>query len=226
MSERRYSDADAAEIFRRATEAQHATPQSLPSSAEGLTLAQLQAIGREVGIPGELVAQAARSLTRPGTPTSRRFLGLPLGVGRTVELDRRLSEAEWEQLVVDLRETFDARGTVRSEGGFRQWTNGNLQVLLEPTPSGHRVRLRTLKGNARAWMSVGLGAMGMSAVLWVVSLVAPGAGNPGGGALALALMGLGTFGLGAIQLPAWARRRREQMEAIASRLDSSLSSGE
>jgi hypothetical protein len=33
MPERRYSDADAAEIFRRATEAQHATPHALPNSA-------------------------------------------------------------------------------------------------------------------------------------------------------------------------------------------------
>jgi hypothetical protein len=217
MPERRYSDADAAEIFRRATEAQHATPHALPNSAEGLTLSELQAIGREVGIPADLVAGAAHSLARNGTPTSRRFLGLPIGVGRTVELDRRLNEAEWEQLVVDLRETFDARGSLRIEGSFRQWTNGNLQALLEPTPTGHRLRLRTIKGNALAYMTMGLGLIGISVALAVASLVGA---SDADALLPLTAMGLGMFGVGAIQLPGWARRRREQMEAIAARLDS------
>jgi hypothetical protein len=216
MPERRYSDADAAEIFRRATEAQHATPHALPNSAEGLTLSELQAIGREVGIPADLVAGAARSLARNGTPTSRRFLGLPVGVGRTVELDRRLSEAEWEQLVVDLRETFDARGNLRVEGSFRQWTNGNLQALLEPTPGGHRLRLRTIKGNALGYMTLGLGLVGTGVALALAALV--GASNAANAFLPLTALGLGAFGVGAIQLPGWARRRREQMEAIAARL--------
>jgi hypothetical protein len=69
-----------------------------------------------------------------------RAAGLPIGVGRTVELDRPRSDSDWERLVADLRETFEARGMVRYDGPFRQWTNGNLQALIEPTPSGHRLR--------------------------------------------------------------------------------------
>ena len=42
---------------------------------------------------------------------------------------------------MDLRGTFDARGSVREDGFFRPWTNGNLQALLGSTESGHRVRL-------------------------------------------------------------------------------------
>ncbi len=90
MTERRYSEEEVAAVFERATEAQQTARRQLPPG-EGLTLADLQEIGREVGIPPELVAQAARSMDQGRRPASRTFLGLPIGVGRTIDLDRRLS---------------------------------------------------------------------------------------------------------------------------------------
>jgi len=44
----------------------------------------------------------------PGTKLPEAALCELFGVGRTVDLERRLTDAEWDQLVVDLRETFDA----------------------------------------------------------------------------------------------------------------------
>ncbi len=147
MTERRYSEEEVAAIFGRATEAQQSPRRQLPPG-EGMTLDDLQEIGREVGIPPELVVQAARSMDQRGRPATRTYLGLPIGVGRTIDLDRRLSEEEWEHLVIDLRDTFDAQGTVRYDGPFRQWTNGNLQALLEPTATGHRLRRRQMEAVA------------------------------------------------------------------------------
>ncbi len=185
-----------------------------------MTLADLQEIGREVGIPRELVAQAARSMDQGGHPVSRRFFGLPIGVGLTVDLDGPLTEEEWERLVVDLRETFDARGSVRYDGPFRQWTNGNLQALLEPTATGHRVRLQTVKGDARALMTGGFGLLGVAAATLAAVAVAGGLGDAGSltGVGFLSLMGLGMFGIGALRLPGWAQLRRRQMEGVAARL--------
>lgn len=125
MTERRYDEQEVAEIFGRATEAQRALAPQLPSG-ERLTLVELQEIGRQVGVTADAVADAARSLDRHEPRFRRSFLGLTIGVGRTVALDRRITTEEWERLVVVLRETFDARGSARSEGGLRQWTNGNL----------------------------------------------------------------------------------------------------
>ena len=216
MTERRFNEAEVAAILERAAEAQHTGSRQLPSG-EGMTLAEVQAIGSEVGIDPRLVAQAATTLDKVGRSTSRRFLGLPIGVGRTIDLGRKLSDDEWERLVVDLRETFDARGTIRHEGSFRQWTNGNLQALLEPTPTGHRVRLRTVKGNAVGWITGGLGIVGVVAV----SAVAGGVGGDIGALSSLGTLGaLGVmmFGVGALRLPGWARLRRRQMEEIAGRL--------
>lgn len=219
MTERRYTEEEVAAIFERASEAQQAARRQL-APAEGMTLADLEEIGREVGLPPDLVADAARSLDRVGRPTTQTFLGFPIGVGRTAELGRKLSEEEWERLVVDLRETFDARGTVRYDGPFRQWTNGNLQALLEPTETGHRIRFQTVNGNARAAMSVGLGLLGFAVANLIFSALTGNAGAPGllSALGLLSTLGLGIFGIGALRLPGWARLRRRQMEAVAARL--------
>src|SRR5216110_411875 len=150
MADRRYSDKEIAAIFRAATELPPIAERAEVPRDEGLTLADLQAIGREVGISADAVAQAAQAIDVRPSAASRTFLGLPIGVARTVNLNRLLTDEEWERLVVQLREVFNARGRTRSEGSLRQWTNGNLQVLLEPTDTGHRLRFRTVHGAARA----------------------------------------------------------------------------
>lgn len=215
MTDRRFNDDEVAAIFAQATDPRQTRQRQLPSG-EGLTLAELQDIGREVGIAPELVAQAAKAIDQLGTPTSRTFLGLPIGVGRTVDLDRRLSEEDWERLVVDLRETFDARGAVRQEGSFRQWTNGNLQALVEPTATGHRLRLRTMNANLRAWMMGGLGLLGIATATSIAAAVG-GAANLTS-VMEIGVIGAGMLAFGVLRLPGWARLRRKQMEEVAGRL--------
>lgn len=218
MIERRYSEEEVAEIFERATEAQKS---SLPASrsGDGLTLAELQEVGRDVGIPSDLVARAAKSLDTKGRTHGRSILGLPFAVGRTIELERPLTESEWHQLVVDLRETFDARGKLSQDGPFKQWTNGNLQALLEPTPTGQRLRLRTRKGSAITGLTAGFVGLGVTAVM-LVDEILTGALPPYRMAniLVLATIVVGVLGVTALRLPGWAKLRRRQMEEIAERL--------
>ena len=228
MAERRYSDQDTAAIFKAAAELQQAAanlPADVsrePIAREGMTLAQLQEIGREVGIPAELVARAAAGLERRGRASVRRFLGLPIAVRRTVSLQRKLTDEEWERLVVDLRETFDARGHLRADGGLRQWTNGNLQALLEPTPSGHRLQLKTMKGDAYAMMSGGVAVLAFDLFLVILRTMEGRTGFIPPIAL-IAAMGVTMFGLGALRIPGWAKERRQQMEEIVARLTESTS---
>ena len=201
-------------------EAAQSSPSGLtvtPPGGEGMTLGQLQEIGREVGIPGDLVARAAKGLELRGRASVRRFLGLTIGVGRTVSLQRRLTDEEWERLVVDLRETFDARGRLKDEGAFRQWTNGNLQALLEPTSTGHQLRLKTMKGDSYAMISAGLAVLGFGAFMVIAKELFGGASNLAP-AMLLGLAGSAMVGLGALRLPGWAKLRQKQMEEIAARL--------
>jgi hypothetical protein len=219
MTNRRYTDQEVAEIFERASQVQRAGLRKDP--AEGMTLSQLQEIAREVGIAPEAVAEAARSVDLTDRRTIRRMLGLPVGVGLTADLGRRLTDEEWQQLVVDLRETFDARGSVREEGAFRQWTNGNLQVHIEPTPTGNQVRMRTLKEDARVLITVGLVLIGLAAFALPAKVLA-GAdmSNTLARILPLAFIGAGISVVAAIQVPRWARKRQAQMASILARLRS------
>lgn len=219
MSERRYNDDEVAAIFARASEEEQSSTRQLSAAREGLTLAELQEIGREAGIAPDRVAKAVRSLDDVRQPAPPKFLGLPLGVSRTVKLDHRLTDEEWERLVVDLRETFDARGVVRTEGSLRHWANGNLQVLVEPDGDGQRIRFRTVKGNSRALMMGGLGMLGVAAVTTLAAMLFPmGASQALDNIGTIALMGAGMFTIGALRLPSWAKLRRQQMEEVAQRL--------
>ena len=224
MTERRYNDEEVDEIFARASETEQESRRQLTSPNEGMTLAQLQQIGREAGLAPEIVAQAARSLDQPRQPDIPQFLGLPIGAARTVKLERRMTEEEWERLVVELRETFQARGVIRSEGSFRHWSNGNLQVMLEPDGDTHRVRFRTVRGQARPFMTFGVGLVALGVITFVARMIA-GAGNPTDTleqSILLGLLGGGMFAAGALPLRSWARLRKQQMDDLAGRLLASI----
>ena len=218
MADRRYNDKEIAAIFRAAAEQEPQSPQREVARDEGLTLAELQAIGGEVGISSDAVAQAARAVDVRLGAASRTLLGLPIGVARTVNLNRRLTDEEWERLVVQLREVFNARGRTRSEGSLRQWTNGNLQVLLEPTETGHRLRFGTVHGAARAAIGAGFGVLGVAAIVAVSGAIWGTLGDAMSGIALMAAAGVGMIVSGALRLPRWARLRQRQMEALATRV--------
>jgi len=217
MTDRRYNDKEIAAIFRAATEGPLSPQRQVPPE-EGLTLADLQAIGREVGISPAAVAQAAQALDIRRETAARTFFGLPIGVARTVNLNRRLTDPEWERLVVQLREVFNARGTTRSDGSLRQWTNGNLQVLLEPTEAGHRLRFRTLHGAARASMGAGLAVFGVTASVAVATAISGHLGDTMPEIVLLLAAGMAMIVNGALRLPRWARLRGRQMDALAAQI--------
>lgn len=219
MTDRRFNEVEVAAIFERASKAPRRGQRQL-GSGEGMTLAQLQEIGREVGIPPERLVEAAAAIELAGRSTSRRFLGLPIGVGLSIELGRKLSDEEWERFVADLRETFDAPGSMKQEGSSRHWSNGNLQAFLEPSATGHRIRLRTVKGDARGLMIGGLGLLGFASSAMVIAALRGLVIGDVGFLLSLATlgtMGAGMFGVAGLRLPGWARLRSRQMEEVAAR---------
>ncbi len=215
-SERRNTEDEVGKILDRATEAD--SERAGAGGSTGLTLRELHEIGKEVGIPEEVITQAATSLDRPepkpaGTQT---FLGQTIGVGRTVDLPRLLTDQEWNRLVIDLRETFDAKGRIRDDDPLRQWTNSNLQALLEPTESGQRLRLRTLKGSARPYQGMGaafmIGGMGAGIASFLGMATDPTIFPLFG------VMGAAFFLSSRLTVPRWAQMRSRQFEDIIARL--------
>jgi hypothetical protein len=219
-AERRFNEKEVTAIFEQATRAQQAAQQHAVNG-EGLTLAELQQIGREAGITPEFIARAAATVEQGGSaqPPATR-MGLPISVSRTVDLPGPLSEEAWDRLVVDLRETFNARGRIRRDGSLREWSNGNLRAMLEPTENGHRLRLRTLKGSAEGTIygEIALIAIGVCflLVMGLSDSFEPTSLQMGVMGL-LTMLGLGGFGATAGRLRNWAEERERQMEAIAAR---------
>lgn len=212
MSERRYDEDEVREIFDSASKAVVQRSEGGDRS-DGLSLAELKRIGEEVGLPPERVEEAARALDyEPAGEELVRDFGLPVSVGRTVDLPREPTDHEWDRIVGLARRTFNAKGTVDEAG--RYWWNGNLSVSVEPTAGGHRLRLRTTKGNARALNRVGGGALLLGGGLWAIGMLL-GTGEVGGISWMVGLYGAIAVAANAFRLPSWSRRRSEQMEMLA-----------
>lgn len=225
-TERRFNDEETAFILERAaqaesesgeagtslTDARHAAPTG------GMTIAQLQEIAAEVGLSSHAVAAAARAVERGDLVPTRQmtYAGLPIGVTRTIQLERNVTDSEWERLVVALRETFQARGRTGQEGTLRHWSNGNLQALLEPTATGYQLRLRTIKSDARPLLFMGAVALATATATSIPLLMSSAAPVKWLGPAMIAIAGVVSIARTVIMLPRWARTRASQMEQLAA----------
>ena len=219
--ERRYQDHEIREILDLAIGEEHGPAQSL-SAADGLTLLELQEVGREVGLPPSRITQAVAAFEGRGESVPRgTTLGLPTSVGRVVPLPRNPSDREWELLIAELRTTFGVKGEVTSHGGLREWSHGTLHAFIEPTETGHRLRL-TDSSLAVAGVVVGGFVLGFALLILVVLF---GKDDPGARLAVPGFFGLLGGGLvagSAISLPKWAREQERRMEHIARRAVSLL----
>ena len=222
--ERRYQEDEVAEIFEAASAPALSRGDTAPT--RGLTLAELQAIGREVGIEPERIAEAAASLARSQPPLPRRTeLGMPLSAAHVIDLPRALTDREWALVVADLRETFNARGHETSQGVTRQWANGNLHAFIEPTRTGYRLRLGTVKGDALALNRMGGFGIVMGLFVGLAPLMSGDPAATVSGAVALGGMGVGAFVFNALRLPRWVRLREQQMKEVAERTRALIAEG-
>lgn len=222
--QRRYHEDEIAEILERATQEDSAATASTRGGSRGLTLAELQDIGSEVGIAPDRIAEAAKAVGRSDSVgRSRTFLGAPRSVSRVVRIHRALDDDEWTRLVVDLRETFGAVGNVKIHGPLRSWNNGNLQVHVEPDGDAYRVRMWTLKGRTGPAVAIGTFFSFVSALLLIMSLLGGGNVRDLVIALAFGVAGVGQLAYTRATLPGWALERAAQMEGLAERIPLLLS---
>ena len=217
MSTRRYTDDEVRRILALAAEAEAAAgaEQDRPWS-----LGDVERIGAEAGLAPQAITAAALALERaPARAEGGRYLGLPVAVSRAVPLSRGLTDEDWERLVAELRETFAVEGRTRVSGARREWRVGNLRVTHEPAGSGALLELRTRKGDARAFFGVGVMLLLAAAVMAVVGVAGMTAGFDARRLAVSWIMAVGGVLLllvGALRLPAWARTRARQFEALAA----------
>jgi hypothetical protein len=149
-----------------------------------------------------------------------------VAVSRAVPLSRHLTDEDWERLVAELRDTFAVEGRTRVSGARREWRVGNLRVTHEPAGSGALLELRTRKGDARLFLWLGAALLLLAVVAGVVATAGTAASPAGAPSpadarrLAFAWLagvaGVLLLVVGALRLPAWARTRARQFEALAA----------
>lgn len=149
--DRRYQDHEVRQILDLAI-GQDESPEMSFSAVDGLTLPELQEVGREVGLPPNRITQAVAVFEGRGDVVPRgTTLGLPTSIGRIVSLPRTPSDREWELLIAELRTTFGGKGEVTSQGGLREWSDGTLHALVEPTETDRGWLDRGLRNRA-TWL--------------------------------------------------------------------------
>lgn len=217
----RFDETQVAEILTRAT--QEDSKPNLPARrpSEGVTLEELKEIGAEVGIAPERIEQAAAGLLFPEVAqVPDTFWGLPERVLHIVEIPRPLDEGEWARLVSMARETFGALGELQGQGHLQSWHNGNLQMVMEPSPQGeYRIRMQTKKSDAKGNTISGFLSI-VASILFVLFLTASGKGEP---FLYVLMSALGVFGAGVLvgqrfTLPRWAEERQRQMQGLGEQV--------
>ena len=164
---RRYSEQEIEAIFKYAASAQELASQH-QSDGQGLSLEELQKIGEGTGISPEFIAQAAAVLDGGGgSYIVESLFGFPLMMTKHIPLPGKMDDEDWERLVVDLRELFGMEGVLSQEGSFRKCVMGDMAVHVEPTNSGHRVRI-VVGEQKKGANDLGLG---FGSIMFLVSLI-------------------------------------------------------
>jgi len=217
--ERRYGEEEVRAILDLAVTGDSLEGRSEEAGEHGFTLSEVQDIALEVGVAPQRVAEAARSIDfQSDVLSSRRSLGMPVELGRVLDVHREVTEDEWGHVVAELRNAIGERGQVMSRGGIREWAAGTFHAFLQPTETGHRILLRVHKEGARLQNALGAGILSLGLVLlaWIVSGTSPPVVEVSM-LLSMALGG-GLLVSGLLSLPRWTRLREGQLEHVVSRI--------
>lgn len=208
---RHFSEEEARRIFARAAERQHRRP----ALGEGLTLEDLQAIGREAGIDPAHVAAAAAEDATPYQPPM--WAGVLLRTQRVRRLVGPVDDVAWGRILDVLRERHQTSGAAEQIGDRRSWTvyEGSLlgeRVRIETTPEGTDLTVESglapEKGAAYGLMGMvgALGALGgKPPLLWF--------------ALAMAVLMVNVPIVTRVSARRRAKTRPAEMDALADRIE-------
>jgi serine/threonine protein kinase len=180
-SHRRYSEQEVAEIVRRASEAEATTP----TASGAMTIGGVEALAGEVGIAPATVRAAAADLAEPraeiapGGPVKiNRWINGPtkLRLERTVEGE--LPDADWQELVDEIRRTLGNVGQVNQFGRSFAWSAAgrsasrwDLEVAVSVRGGRTRISIAEsfapLMGAVFGGIGGGMGGGGMGPIIGI-----------------------------------------------------------
>lgn len=146
---RRYTDEEFALILRTALESE-ATRPGPPLRRQGMTLEEMQAIAREVGVAPEQVARAARLISLGEETPHRSLLGGPTKLSSRWTTEAPLAPQELEDVISAVRQALGYQGEVVSELTAVTWRSvgeiPQIFVTLRPREDDTEIQVRMDRG--------------------------------------------------------------------------------
>lgn len=233
--ERKFSDEETKAIIQRALEIQQNKTSSI-KNADGVDIADLTVIGRELGIDHSVIRQAASDLEgQANNRKNRRLLGAPVRPEERIFLHGSLPEEELRELSAGISGITGEAGHGSATGGHLSWNSGayyamrtgtQLQIEISSFPEeGTEVLVKADCSNAAGGIFGGIGGgVGIGAGMGIGFGVGIGAlGSP----LFAALVPLGFIGFAFILargiFKGLVRAQRKKIRMIAEKLETALS---
>ncbi len=116
----KFNEKEVGKLLQRATELHE---ESVGNSDHNLSLSEIETIATELGVPVQYLQEAALEM-REGSSTKNNFSfwGAPFSVDQTKFATGKLTEKEWDQVLLELQRFSGKSGTTGSVGDARHWT--------------------------------------------------------------------------------------------------------
>ena len=223
---RTYNEKQIGALIQRATELHE---EATGASERGLSLAEIEHIAAELGLPPEYMRAAALELDgREPSDSAFSLFGAPFVIKQARVIDGTMTPEQWEQVVMELRAFTGNSGHIDEVGNAREWMhytgegpNGiNFQktrVAIRPADGRTSIQIRKHYGGMALLYAVPLGLL----VFFTLVLLSEPP-DPAKFALAAGSI-LGTLALVRGSLSWWAKRQKEKLKRLTTRLQQTLS---
>jgi hypothetical protein len=162
MEERRFTDREVREILKRAVKK---TPSRALVRDEGLSLAELEAIGHEVGIDPARLEDAARAVSLEKSERSGSVLGGPTVMDFERRVEGEFYPTDTPDILAVIRRTMGQQGEVAEVHGSLEWQakgeSGERYVTLSSRDGATTIRSSANLSNLAILTYLPAGAMGL-----------------------------------------------------------------
>ena len=225
-AQRSYNEKQIGAMIQRATELHE---EAMGASQRGLSLEEIEHIAAELGIPSAYMRTAALEL-QDDANTDKPFslFGNPFVINQARVASEAMTQEQWEQIVMELREFTGKKGQIDEIGAAREWRHmigeGDQGINFVKT----RVALRPGDGQTSIQIRKHYGGLALVYVaplfltLFFTFVLLSEPPDPAKFALAAGSI-LGTFALARTLISSWVKREKKRLKRLVNLIQRTLS---
>ena len=118
-----------------------------PSNQMGLTIDELRQLASETGIDPEQITRAAAEIEANSRMNERNFWGGPFSYNTQVLVEGEITEGQWEEMLLSIRDFFHSKGKVTTRNSVYEWSS--------PWDTSNSARVTALKENGNTKINLG-----------------------------------------------------------------------